>query len=437
MAEQDSTRTWSARGALVLGLLASLLLVGGAGGWAITARIAGAVVATGTLQTEQNRQVIQHAEGGAVSEILVREGDFVKAGQVIARLDPSTLTRELAIIDNRIFELSARRGRLEAERDGLTDLTYRDGILNEARHRPTSSEMLQSNLRLFAQRREAEAASIARLEKRKTQITSQIAGLEHQLAASRTQAALIAEEIEIQTALKAKGLATTAPGLALQREAARLDGLQGELRAEIARNTERIGELEIEMLTLRATRREDAIARLTAQEGDELELAERRREILDRLDRLDLRAPLSGVVHGLEVFGPGAVIRAAQPILHIVPEDAPRVIAAQIEPVHVDEVFPGQEVSLHFPTLDLQHLPAIRGEVLSVSPDAFSDERGGRRFYLVRIGVRDDEVANLPRGTALIPGIPVDAYIQTGARSPWAYLVKPLADYFRKAMREG
>lgn len=434
--EQTVLKAWSARGPVILGLLAVLVLVGGFGTWSVMSNIAGAIVAPGAIEVEQNRQAVQHPDGGVVEEILVREGDVVEAGQVLIRLDPERLNSERTIVESQLFELMARRGRLEAERDGDESVTFDDDLIAVAGTNPDVGEMMESNRRLFAQRRDNLAASVEQLVKRKAQISAQIDGLAAQLDSLARQSELVAEELEGQLGLQEKGLAQLPRVLGLEREKARLEGSAGEIIAAKAQAEERITEIEIEVIRIQAERREEAISQLSEQEGRELELAERRRAILEQLARLDIRAPRSGAVHALQIYGERSVIQPAQPVLYIVPQDQPLVIGVQVETIHVDQVHVGQEVILRFSAFDTRQTPEIFGRVISVSPDALSDERTGRSYYRARVQLLDGEVDKLPKGSVLIPGMPVEAYLRTGDRSPIAYLMKPLADYFNKAFRE-
>jgi membrane fusion protein, type I secretion system len=429
-------KAWSARGPVILGILAVLVLVGGFGTWSATSNIAGAIVAPGAIEVEQNRQAVQHPDGGVVEEILVKEGDVVEAGQVLVRLDPERLNSERTIVESQLFELMARRGRLEAERDGDTAVTFDDEILAIAETNPDVAEMLESNRRLFAQRRDNLAASVEQLGKRNAQTVAQIDGLSAQLDALKTQSALIAEELEGQLTLQEKGLAQLPRVLSLEREKARLEGSAGEIIASTAQAEGRITEIEIEIIRIQAESREEANAQLSEQEGRELELAERRRAILEQLDRLDIRAPRGGAVHALQIYGERSVIQPAQPVLYIVPQDKPLIIGVQVETIHVDQVHVGQEVILRFSAFDTRRTPEIFGRVISVSPDALNDERTGRSFYRARVELAEGEIDKLPAGSVLIPGMPVEAFLRTGDRSPIAYLMKPLADYFNKAFRE-
>jgi len=434
--EAQVLRAWSARGPVIVGILAVLALVGGFGTWSVMSNIAGAIVAPGAIELEQNRQVVQHPDGGVVTEILVGEGDLVEAGQVLVRLDRERLDTERTIVESQLFELMARRGRLEAERDGDAEIGFDDQLIAAAAANSDVAEMLESNRNLFAQRRDNFAASVEQLGKRKAQTVAQIEGLSAQLTALETQVALIDEELKGQYELQEKGLAQLPRVMSLEREKARLQGAAGEVVASKAQAEGRITEVEIEIIRIGAQSREDAITALSEQEGRELELAERRRAILEQLSRLDIRAPLSGAVHALQIFGERSVIQPAQPVLYIVPQDRPLVIGVQVETIHVDQVHVGQEVILRFSAFNSRQTPEILGRVISVSPDALSDDRTGRSFYRARVELSEGEIDKLPEGSVLIPGMPVEAYLRTGDRSPITYLMKPLADYFNKAFRE-
>jgi HlyD family secretion protein len=427
---------WSARGPLTLGFLAIAVLVGGFGTWATTTRISGAIVAPGAIEVEQNRQVVQHLDGGIVASIEVREGDMVTVGQVLIRLDAEDLTSELTIVESQLFDLMARRGRLEAERDDARDVVFAPELLAVAESNPDVAAILEGNRRLFRQRRDNLWSSVEQLEKRAAQIAAQIGGIDAQRGALDEQARLIAEELADQQTLLDKGLAQASRVSALQREQARLVGTLGEVIATSAGAEGRITEIEIEILRIQAQRREEASEALSQLEGRELELVERRRALRQRRDRLDIRAPVSGAVHAMQVFGAGAVIRPAEPVLFIVPQDRPLIIGVRVAPIHIDQIRVGQPVFLRFAAFDNRTTPELTGTVLSISPDALTDEATGQRFYRARIEMPEDETDKLPAGTTLIPGMPVEAYLRTGDRSPLAYLVKPLTDYFNKALRE-
>ncbi|NBR88387.1 MAG: HlyD family type I secretion periplasmic adaptor subunit [Rhodobacteraceae bacterium] len=430
------TDRFSPRKPLITGLAALAILVGGIGGWSVLTELAGAIIAPGRIEVDQNRQIIQHPDGGVVAEVLIKEGDQVAADAVLIRLDPTRLRSELAIIEGQLYELMARRGRLDAERDGLEAPVYDPLLIDAAAANSDAKTLMDGQTRLLAARLTTFLQQTEQLKKRSGQIASQIDGITAQQAALTRQLELIQKELADQQSLLEKGLAQSARVLALEREAARLEGQVGELTAQKAQAEGRITELDIEVLRLDAARREDAITRLRDIQFRELELAEQRRAVLEQLSRLDIRAPVGGVVYGLNVFGAKAVIRPADPVAFIVPQDRPLVIRANVETINVDQVYPGQAVSLHFSAFDQRTTPQLEGQVTAISADAFSDERSGASFYRVDIALSENEAAKLPEGTVLIPGMPVEAFIRTANRTPLEYLLKPLTDYFAKAFRE-
>lgn len=428
---------FSVRSPLIVGFLAVALLVGGFGAWATLTEIAGAIVTSGKVEVDQNRQVVQHPDGGVIAELLVDEGDFVDQDQLLIKLDPTELSSRLAITEGQLFEIMARRGRLQAEQDGSSAINFEDELLSAAARSDDVQAMIDGQLRLL----EARDLSIDRqkeqLGKRKSQILSQIDGVNAQHEALQQQLSLIEEELASQRKLLERGLAQASRVLNLQREQARLSGQVGELVAQVAQSQGRITETDIEILRLESTRREEAVTQLRDLQYRELELAETRRALLTQLSRMDVRAPVSGIVYGLQFYTPRSVVRPADPVLYLVPQDRPLVIATQVDTIHIDQVYPGQAVTLRFPALDQRTTPELSGQVSQVSADAFTDDASGLSYYRAEISVAPAELSQLPEGVTLVPGMPVEAYIRTADRTPLAYLVKPLTDYFAKAFREG
>ena len=432
-----SAKKWSARRPVFIGAVAVLILVGGLGAWATFTEISGAIVTSGKIEVDQNRQVVQHPDGGVVADILVEEGDMVEEGDILIRLDPADLASQLHIIEGQLFEIIARRGRLEAQRDGQTDITFDPELLAIVATNTSVQEQISGQQRLFDARRASIANEIEQLEKRRSQIADQIIGIDAQIAAMNMQLELISLELTDQQTLLDKGLAQAAAVLDLKREGARLSGAVGELKAQRAQAEGRITEIDIEVLKLGTSQREEAIARLRDLRYQELELAEQRRNLHERLSRLDIRAPVSGIVYGMQVFAKRSVIRSADPVLYLVPQDKPLVIMVEVEPIDIDELFVDQNVTLRFSALDARKTPELFGRVIRVSADAFQNEATSISYYRAEIMLNEGEATRLPEGTTLVPGMPVEAFIRTSDRTPLAYLVKPLADYFAKAFREG
>ncbi len=429
-------KQFSMRGPMIVGLITLTVLVGGFGTWAATTNISGAIIASGSIEVDQNRQVIQHPDGGVVSEIVVDEGDTVEEGDVLIRLDPTLLRSELTIIEGQLFETMARRARLQAERDGEEEIVFAEEILQRAEVDEQVGELVEGQRNLFFARRESVEAEIGQLAKRAEQIEDQVVGIGAQQEALSRQLDLIKEELRDQQTLLDRGLAQASRVLSLRREEARLAGSVGELTASKAQAEGRITEIDIQILSLRTRRREEAITTLRDLQYRERELAEQRHAIRERLGRMEMTAPVGGIVYGLTVFAPRSVIRPADPVMFLVPQDRPLVIAAQVEPIHIDKLFVNQEVSLRFSSLDQRQTPELFGKVVQISADAFEDENSRIRYYRAEIVLSEGEVDRLPEGSALIPGMPVEAFIRTEDRTPLAYLVKPFTDYFAKAFRE-
>ena len=429
-----AARRWSAVQPLWIGWLSLLILVGGVGGWAAMASITGAVIAMGQIEVDQNRQVIQHPDGGVVAEILVKEGDTVEAGDLLIRLDSEQLTSELAVVEGQLLEVLARRARFEAERDDATALVF-DPLLLETTN-PVAPELMEGQNRLFEARLETTMRETEQLARRNDQVGDQIDGIRAQQAAIATQLTLIEQELVSQQSLLDRGLAQAARVSELQREQANLQGRMGELTASVAQAESRITETDIEILRIGSARREDAITRLRDLQFNEIELSEKRRALLTRLERLDIRTPVSGIVYGMQVFAPRSVIRPADPVLFLVPQDRPLIIAVQVQTIHIDQLFVGQEVALRFSAFDQRRTPELFGHVVQISADAFQDQTSGAAFYRANIELSEGEAARLPEDMVLVPGMPVEAFIRTDERTPLDYLIKPFTDFLAKAFRE-
>lgn len=429
---KDSNNRWSTRTPMTMGLLALLVLIGGFGVWAVMAEITGAVIASGKIEVHRNRQVIQHPDGGVVAQILVDEGDLVAENDLLIRLDAINLQSELAVVEGQLFELMARRGRLEAERDGTDALTF-DPVL---RDNSKSTELIAGQTRLFVARLESLKTATEQLNQQRGQIQSQIGGIEAQRAALEIQGGLIRQELADQQKLLEQRLVQARGVSQLRREEADLMGSIGELTASAAQAAQRVTEIDIKVLTLTTTRREEAITRLRDLQYNELELSERRRTLTQQLDRLDIRAPVSGIVYSLQVFAPRSVIRAADPVMFLVPQDRPLVIATKVMPTDIDQIHLNQEVTVRFSAFDQRRTPELLGRVTLVSADIFQDDATGITYYQTEVQINEGEIEKLPAGMVLIPGMPVEAFVRTEDRTPMEYLLKPLADYFAKAFRE-
>ena len=435
MSDPRRSDGWSAGGYITLGIASVLLLGVGLGGWAAMASLDGAVIASGRVSVENGRQVVQHPDGGVVGEILVREGNRVEAGDVLIRLDGTILRSEMAVLESQLYEVMARRGRLEAEQADRERITFDPALLDAAGSDADVQSLVDGQRALFEARRKTLDREIEVMRERQVQIQEQIGGLEAQIASLERQQVLIAEELAAQRQLLEKGLAQASRVLALERDAARLEGEQGRMVAEAARLKGQNSEIEIEVLRLGAGRREEAIGQLRDLGVRELELEERRIALRDRLSRLDIRAPVGGIVLDMAVHALKSVVRPAEPILHIVPTETALVIDAEVDPTHIDTVHAGQEAVLRMSAFNTRTTPVLHGSVVKVSPDVLVDQDTRRSFYRAEVMLGEGEIAKLD-GQELVAGMPVEVFIQTGERTPIEYLLKPITDYLSRAMRE-
>ncbi|MFT4716604.1 MAG: HlyD family type I secretion membrane fusion protein [Paracoccaceae bacterium] len=433
---QPDIREWRARGSMVVGYFALVVLIAGFGSWSVTSKISGAVIVPGQIEVEQNRQVVQHPNGGVVGKILVSEGSVVEAGEVLIRLDDALVQSELTVIESQYFEMVARRGRLEAERDEAEIISFDDGLISAGTANSDVAKLIAGQERLFTARLGSQRRETDQLAEQNKQIAAQIDGLAAQYDAQVKQIELIRLELEDQKKLLAKGLAQTSRVLTLQREVARMEGLLGEIRSSKAQAAARLIEAGIGILRLGNLRREEAITRLRDLQYREIELFEKRALLTNTLSGLDIRAPTSGAVYGLQVHALRSVIRPADPVMFIVPQDRPLVVTSRIEPIHIDQVFVGQEVTLRFSGFDQRTTPELSGKIVKLSADAFVDEATRASYYRAEIVLSSEELEKL-NGLELLPGMPVESFIRTQDRTPLNYLLKPLADYFNKSFREG
>jgi len=430
-----SAQNTSIRRYVWLGVVALIALIGGVGLWAVSVTISGAIVASGQVMVESNRQVVQHPDGGVVGEILVADGDMVEAGQVLIRFDSTLQHSRLAIIEGQLNEVLARRARLIAERDGATILTLPFELEDKAGD-PAIASLIAGQVSLLEARAASLAGERAQLAERITQIENQITGAQAQQNALQTQLRLLEPELRNQQDLLSRGLTQAASVSTLQREEAQLIGSIAEIDAVIAESRGRIAEIELESLRIGSSFRENAISDLRDLDYAEIELRENRLALVETLSRLDVRAPRSGIVHGLSVHAIRAVVQGAEPILFIIPQDSPLVIAARIPVIDIDQVFIGQPARLRFAAFDQRSTPELNGHIARISPDSLLDERSGQAYYAAELALEPGEVARLGDNLTLLPGMPVEAFIATGDRTPLSYLVKPLSDYFNRAFRE-
>ena len=419
---------------IMAGGVVTAILTCGVGGWAATMEISGALIAPGTIVVESNVKKVQHPTGGVVGQLFVHDGDHVKAGDILVRLDDTVTRANLAIVTKGLTELEARKARLEAERDGLKEIHFPDDLLQHMSDLEVA-EAVGGERKLFDLRRAARAGQKAQLRERIEQLGQEISGLQSQQSAKQHEIALIQRELQGVRDLYAKNLVPLTRMTSLEREAARLNGESGQIVASMAQAKGKIAELQLQIIQVDQDLASDVAKEMREIEAKIGEYVERKVTGLDQLKRTDIRAPQDGTVFQSIIHTVGGVIPPGETIMVIVPNADKLLVEAHINPQDIDKVQLGQKAALRFTALDSRTTPEIFGTVSRVSADTTLDQRTGTSYYTVRITMPAKEVAKLG-DVRLVPGMPVDAFVQTGDRTVMAYLMKPLSDQIARAFRE-
>lgn len=418
-----------------LGLLAVIGLLGGLTAWAALTEISGAIIASGTLMVESNAKRIQHADGGIVVELLVRNEDVVEAGQLLARLDHTTIAASLAISEAQLREAFAREARLTAEIEGKTTARLSQAALDMFAEQDLAS-LLMLEQQVLEARQATQTGRIAQLDEQIAQLSRQRDGLVLQQQALEEQIAIIETEIADFETLFAQRLVPASRGTALNKDLAAARGQLGQVAAAIAESDAAAAERALQVEQIRDEFLTSALAELQETRGLIVEGSQRRIAERDRLVRTEIRAPQSGVVHESALHTVGGVAAPGDTLMMIVPADDPLLVNVRVDPINIDKVHIGQEVVLRLPGLNPRTTPELFASVVRVAPDATVDVATGQQFYAARISIPDEELARLPEGVGLVPGMPVEAYIQIEERTVLSYLVSPFTEQIRRALRE-
>ncbi|NUS68063.1 MAG: HlyD family type I secretion periplasmic adaptor subunit [Ensifer adhaerens] len=401
-------------------------LLFGVGGWAAHARLSGAVITQGQVAISQQVKLIQHRDGGIVSEIAVRNGDQVRKGDVLIRLDETQTRVELAIVRGQLQQFYAMRARLKAERDGEAAVSF-EGL--------DVSEVLKvSELKLFEANRRMITSQEEQMRLQITQLEEQIRGLKAQTGSSDAEREIVEKEIaKLETLLKS-GLVPVSEHRDLLRQMARIDGSKGELVARIAEAVGQISELRIKLLAIDQSTRKETQTQIVGIEAKIAELSEREVAARDRLSRMDVRAPVDGLVYDLQVHTIGGIIAPGASVMSIVPEDDDLTVEIRIPPADIDRIAPGQASRLRFTVFNQRTTPELDGQVGVVAAATTIDRATGQPYYLATVDITQalDKLGD----RKLMPGMPVEVYVQTDERTAISYLTKPFTDQMLRAFRE-
>jgi len=418
---------------LLIGVAACILLIFGVGGWAATTQLSGAVIAPGKLVVDTNVKKIQHPTGGVVGELLVKEGDKVKQGDVVVRLDGTQAKANLSIVTKSLDELAARQARFEAERDNDRTVQFPYELTWRKRD-PEIARLMSGEQKLFEIRRTARDGQKAQLKEQIKQLHLQIEGTQAQEAAKGKELALLAQELEGVRTLWKQNLVPISRVTTLERDSARMEGERSALVASLAQSRGRIAELELKVHQIDQDLSTEVGKELAEIRAKRSEMTERRVAAEDQLKRIDLVAPQDGRVFQRNVHTVGGVIQAGEPLMLIVPDSDTLIVDAKVAPHDIDQIHLGQHAVLRFGAFNQQTTPEVNGEVVHIGADVTQDDKATEPYYSVRIRVAEGELSRL-KGLQLLAGMPVESFIETTPRTVASFLVKPLTDQLARAFR--
>jgi len=424
----------SIRNYIIAGAAVVATLTGGVGVWASTTEISGALIAPGTIVVDSNVKKVQHPTGGVVESLFVHDGDHVKVGQTLVRLDDTVTRANLAIVTKALTELYARKARLVAERDGADSISFPQDLLSQSND-PDVAQALTAERKLFDLRRSARTGQKAQLQERIRQLKEEGVGLEAQKDAKEREGQLIAQELVGVKTLYEKNLVPLTRMNSLERDATRIDVEHGQLIASIAQGKGKIAELRLQIIQIDQDLASDVAKELRDIDSKIGEFIERKVAAMDQLKRTEIRSPQDGTVFQLSMHTVGGVIPAGETIMLIVPNADKLMVESRVNPQDIDKVQIGQKAILRFPAFNMRTTPEITGIVNRVAADTTTDQRTGTSYYSIRISMPPGEAAKLGEAK-LVPGMPVEAFVQTGDRTVLSYLMKPLSDQFMRAFRQ-
>jgi HlyD family secretion protein len=417
---------------ILTGLLMATALVGGLGGWGALASISSAIVAPGIVVVEGSDKKVQHPTGGVIGAILVKSGDVVQAGDVLLKLDPTQARASLGIVTAEQTQLEARQARLHAERDAASQITFPEGYMERS---PEARAIAASEQRLFEARRSSTAGQKSQLKERIGQLRNEVEGINSQLTAKKTEVALMTDELGRIQGMREKNLVPVTRELSSERDLSHLKGEQGSLISSIAKAEGQISETTVQILSLDQAMLTDTMKDLRETETRLGELAERRNAAQDQVNRIDIKAPRSGIVHDMQVHTIGGVIGPAETLMTIVPNDEKLAIEIRLAPTDRDQVQIGQKAHLRFSAFNQRQTPDFTGEVTEIASELTREPQTGVSYYTAHLAVSEDrreEAMNLK----LVPGMPVETFMETGQRTALSYFMKPFRDQMERAFKE-
>ncbi len=425
----------AASGPIRIGIWLFLIVFVFIGGWAAFAPLDSAANAPGTVVLGGSSKTVQHLEGGIISEILIHEGDLVKEGQPLIKLDETKAKATWEILSGQLRSAKALEARLLAERDSKEKVTF-DEYLMKSQDDLEIAEIMKSQQALFISRRDSLNGQVAILEQRMKQFDDEIKGLTAQKQSADRQLELINEEVVVVEQLVKEGKAVRPRLLSLQREQASLEGRRGEYLSLIARAGQSITENKLAITNLKHDMMKEVMTQLRETQAQVADVEERVWAAEDVLKRSVITASQEGIISGLKFHTVGGVIAPGSEVMNIVPQDDERIIEAQVSPQDIDVVKLGMSVKVFLAAYSTRSVPMLDGEVILISPDRFIDQYTGMPYYKVNVKIPQETLDKVVVGVELRPGMSADVQIITGERTPLQYMIAPLASYFTTAFKE-
>lgn len=419
----------------LLGTVAVFALIGAMGYWAATTQIAGAVVATGSIAIDGGTQRIQHQEGGIVKAIHVQDDTEIAAGEPVISLDGTAISANIAVIDSQLADAYARQARLVAESTDAGHMVW-DERLETIGNVEQNRILFAAEDRLRTVRAAALATQIGQLQEQIVQLENQSTGLEAQHVSITDQVRILSDQVDSLSSLLERGLVEAARVVELRRSLAQLEGEGARLLTEIARGNAAISERRLQISQTQEAFRSEVLSSLQETVQNIAQLEQQRIAAQDRLDRLEIRAPISGVVHELQIATIGGVISPGETLMQIVPQDMLTMAEVRVSPLDIDKLALNQTVKLKLSSFNSRYISELAGQVDRISPDLSRDPVTGGQYYLVRVRVSDEGLHALAEGVRLIPGMPTEAFFATSERTVLDYLVTPVRDQLERAFLE-
>jgi len=433
-AAQASLPGGSLRRIAILTLLTIVVGFGSLVAWAALAHVESAVPGTGVIVSGGKRKTVSLVESAILRELLVQEGEAVTQGQVLFRLDDVQVRAARQQASVVFWAATARLARLTAEADGRRDLTFSAEVRDAAAADPAVGAAVRAEEAQFDARWAAQDSALQVQQRKIAQQLAHIESLRAQLAASTTLLDLVQEELRDTQFLLARGLSTKPHELELRRSQADLRGRGSQISADLAEARQALAQVQSETANMIETRHADVARESSETQATRADAEQRLNAARDLVDKREITAPEAGTVTDIKLFTPGSSIQAGQPVMDLVPNSLDLLVEAKVAPMEVEHLAAGQRVNIRLSAYKAHRVPVIPGRLTYVGADR-QEDANNQAYFLVRASVDADALKDRP-GVVLLPGMPADVLIVNGARTVLDFLISPITDSMRYAMKE-